>query len=722
MHGGRGTAPRLAALLLIAGAAWGLPPLAVAQPASEALIAASRSAVEVIAGTSIFEGVAVAAGEVATPCHRLGGTAPPYAVRQGAARLPAELVAADEDRDVCLLRVPGLGAAPARMGRTRDSGTLVGLHGISLLDGLVRTGRLDIVYMGRVTEGLYLGLVPSVTSPAFPWRDGMGVHDSQGLLLGLVVMEAGSDNPRGMSLPVEWIAQVQERRPRPPAELGTVPWMNQARLLDAKRDAAGLLQNNLRWTEARPLSAWAWNNLGNAYMLGGTGPERGRNGEAAYQKAVELDPRLAQAWNNLGNVYAQTRRSPLAIEAYRTATRADPSYSVAWRNLGELLRKNGQREQAIEALQLAARSGTGSDRALALNALAFIYGEGPQAIQALQEAVNADPRFVLAWKNLGAALEKAGDRPRAITAYEIALRIDPRDAGTWTRLGDAYTWAGKSDAALQAYRAATGLDPDNGTAWKWQGMQYFKRGDFKQAASAFDEALRHGESNAQVYELLGEAQQKDGQNDKAEASYLKAIELAPLKATPSARLADLYRQLGRADEGLRLAERAVQIDPKDAVAWDVLGTSRVGKGQVPQSVEAYQRAVALDPQMTTGWINLGIQLNELRRLPEAKDALERALRIAPDNRAALTNLGVTHIRARDFDAAIGVFERLDDVKPPDPLVLANLCSVYRRAGRAQDALRTYDRLKAVDAAWAARVYETELKGLPGAVAPATAAR
>ncbi|MDQ0035036.1 tetratricopeptide (TPR) repeat protein [Variovorax boronicumulans] len=676
--------------------------------------AAGSSAVEVVSVSSTFGGVVVAPALVATPCHRMGASAPPFSVRQGQNQFPAELIAADEDRNVCLLQARGLNAPAAQMGRTRDSSTLGSVHAMSLQEGLLRRIDLHVPYLGKVVDGLYLGVAQPLVAPPAPLRDGVGIYNEQGQLLAMVVMESADANALSMALPVEWIGSVLERKPRAPASLGTTAWMNQARIFDAKGDAAGLLENNLRWAEAQPRSAWAWNNLGNAHMSSG-GKDRTTKAVEAYLKAVELDPQLAPAWNNLGNVYSETRRSPLAIEAYQTATRVDPGYGIAWRNLGELYRKNGQQDRAIDALKQAAKAGTGGERAIALNGLAFIYGEGPQAIQALQEAVTAEPRFGLGWKNLGIAWERTGDRQRAIKAYEIALRIDPRDGVAWTRLGDAYTWTKQPDAALQAYRAATALEPGNGAAWKWQGVQYLERKDYKQAIPALTEALKNGESNAFVYEELGKAFQENGQASKAEESFLKAIELAPLNAMPSMRLSELYRKLGRPDESLRLAESAVKLAPTDARAWDLLGTVRSGKGQLQEAIQAYQRAVALDPKMPTAWINLGLHLNAAQQIPQAKEALTQALRIEPDNRAALINMGVSHIRSGEPAAAVSIFERLDVAKPSDPLVLANLCAAYKRAGRIDDAIKAYGRLHALDRNMAGKVYEQELKGLAAAI-------
>ncbi|RIX83210.1 tetratricopeptide repeat protein [Acidovorax cavernicola] len=536
------------------------------------------SAVEIGVGPTTFEGVVVAVDQVATPCHRLADAPTPLSVRLLENKFSAELVAADEDRNVCLLQVTGLKAPVTQFGRTRDSSRLTKVHVRSQQDGLLRRSDMLVGYFGKVMGGLYLAVAQSLTEVPFQLRDGTGLYDEQGRLVGLIVMEQSETHALSMALPVEWIEHVQERKPGPRQSLSPVPWMNQSRALDAKGNRDGRLQNSLGWVEASPQSAWAWNELGNAHM-GTSIWTRGTKAISAYQRAIEADPQLGMAWSGLGNAYRLSTTTAQAIGAFETATRVDPTDSAAWRSLAELYKKNDQRERAMEAFNLAARSGVGNDRALALVGLAPLYGDDRKAIQALQEAVMADNRFALAWQNLGSAWGKIGDTRRSIGAYEMALQINPRDGKVWARLGEAYVSAQQPDAALKAYRAATAFDPGNGVAWKWQGVHYMEKKEYWRAVSAFTEAIKNGESTAQSYVELGAAFQEDGQAGKAEESFLKAVELAPMNAEPNVRLSQLYRAAGRAGDSLKAAEGAIRIDPKNTVALELLDSLRRGKGR-----------------------------------------------------------------------------------------------------------------------------------------------
>jgi len=57
---------------------------------------------------------------------------------------------------------------------------------------------------------------------------------------------------------------------------------------------------------------------------------------AAYQDALEVDPKYAPAHNNLGVVYERQGKKEAAIAEYRAALAADPNLKDARRNLDRL--------------------------------------------------------------------------------------------------------------------------------------------------------------------------------------------------------------------------------------------------------------------------------------------------------------------------------------------------------------------------------------------------
>ena len=679
---------------------------------------AANNEVRVLAGASSFAGVVAGPSKVATVCHRLAGAVSYELQATDGRRHAARLAAADQDRNVCILQADDLSLPASVIGEAQSSDQTKVVGVLVEKNGLRRFATLQVNYMGKVVDGIYLGLVASLLSEdKFEVRDGAPVYDWRGKIVGVASTDVSGPSSTIMVLPVEWIAQVSSRMTRPDVPLTANAWMNQARAYDARGDRSGLLRNNLRWTEERPRSAWAWNNLGNAYIFSRE-EEKLSKAKAAFQRAVELDPQLASAWSNLGNAYADSRETVRAIDAYRQATRIDPTYSLAWKNLANLYIKNGQRQEAASTLKLAANAGKGSERARALNDLALVQDNPKEAAETLRLAAAETPDDPLIWNSLGVAFGKAGELEKSIRAYEVAVRLGPRFLSPWMNLSGSYMQAGKPEEALQALRMVTAIDPKYGLAWKWQGVLVadYER-DYKRAIVAFLEAAKNGEKAADLWSALGLAYSQDGQLEKAEESYRKGIEREPDGALLWARLVWLYLSQGRIDDAAQAADESTKRAPLSAMSWHSVGLVKQRQIQRPQAIAAYRQAVKIDPSMIASWVNLGTELNEVGQYNEAKGAAHRALSLDPRSRAAENTLGVSYIRSKEFPSAIDLFERLAKGDPKDALALANLTVAYRRSGQLDQAQDAHRRLQALDPSIAQRVFDEEFRSKRGTELP-----
>jgi len=105
--------------------------------------------------------------------------------------------------------------------------------------------------------------------------------------------------------------------------------------------------------ELQPLSAFAYNNLGNVLR------EKGRFKEAieAYCKSIELEPDFAEAYSNLGKARMDDGQLAAAIEAHRKVVELQPYFGEFHYNLALALRAAGREEEAQKELAEAERLG-----------------------------------------------------------------------------------------------------------------------------------------------------------------------------------------------------------------------------------------------------------------------------------------------------------------------------------------------------------------------------
>ncbi len=76
-------------------------------------------------------------------------------------------------------------------------------------------------------------------------------------------------------------------------------------------------------------------------------------GDAAFDQALEIDPRYVNAWNGLGNALNELGRNSEAIAAFDKALEIDPKYHNAWNGLGNALNGLGRYSEAIAAFDKA---------------------------------------------------------------------------------------------------------------------------------------------------------------------------------------------------------------------------------------------------------------------------------------------------------------------------------------------------------------------------------
>ncbi len=141
--------------------------------------------------------------------------------------------------------------------------------------------------------------------------------------------------------------------------------------------------------ELDPNDTSAWTNLG---FLLAEKLSRYEEAEAAYLKAIELDPNFSLPWNNLGNLFAKLSRFDEAEAAYRKAIELGPNFSLPWNNLGLLFEDKLSRFEEAEA--------------------------------AYRKSIELDPQNGKAWGNLGILLDKFNRLEEALTAFDRAAKLD----------------------------------------------------------------------------------------------------------------------------------------------------------------------------------------------------------------------------------------------------------------------------------------------------------
>jgi tetratricopeptide (TPR) repeat protein len=115
-----------------------------------------------------------------------------------------------------------------------------------------------------------------------------------------------------------------------------------------------------------------------------------------------------------------------AEHAYRELLKTHPDLKPVWAECFELLRTHGRSAEALALADAAhAQFGDGAF-AFTLRGAALIELERlPEALGALERAIEDDPDLGPAWHELGLAAYRLGDRSRALLALDRAFALEP---------------------------------------------------------------------------------------------------------------------------------------------------------------------------------------------------------------------------------------------------------------------------------------------------------
>ena len=189
-----------------------------------------------------------------------------------------------------------------------------------------------------------------------------------------------------------------------------------------------------------------------------------------------------------------------------------------------------------------------------------------EAEAAYRQAITLDPKYAIAYSNLGVALSDQKKYVEAEAAYRQAITLDPKDARAYNNLGIALSDQKKYVEAEAAYRQAITLDPKYARAYSNLGDALSDQKKYVEAEAAYRQAIT---LNPKYANDLGYHLQELGRLTEARDLYLNAIKLDPAYTRARSNLEEVERLIAIAGGTLKPlspAEATRYLDPQDPLA------------------------------------------------------------------------------------------------------------------------------------------------------------
>ncbi len=242
---------------------------------------------------------------------------------------------------------------------------------------------------------------------------------------------------------------------------------------------------------------------------------------------------------------------------------------------------------------------------------------------------------------------------KAVEYLQQAIDLDPNFALAYANLGYAYV--------IQAYHSNMGRDEA-----------------LDKSKEAVRRALEIDNQLAEAHAVSAEIKYLfDWDWEGADRDLKRAIELNPGSDTARLIYADFLASMGRFDEAIYQSEKAKELDPLSPAAAHMLAFSLMGTRDYDRAAQEFRAALDLNPNWTWGYIKLAKTLADSDRCQEALTTAEAAEAQLHGGSTPLARawLGYTYGTCGELDRANDALLELDAMAAEgsvDPACYGNL--------------------------------------------------
>ena len=331
-------------------------------------------------------------------------------------------------------------------------------------------------------------------------------------------------------------------------------------------------------------------NLGNTLK----DMRRPAEAEAAYHRALELDPSDAIALYNLGHLHQLWGHWTEALGAFNAATLLQPDFAAAWNKIASIHLRLGNSREAMDAADKVIASCPDSAPAWFHKADALgRLDRWQESVAALEKALALQPVFPEALNNLGLARKAQGDITGAAEAFHASLAQDPNFAEAFANLGQLALDAHRHEEAYGWFAKGLEADPDNAQARFGMGNFMHAVGRHDDAASHLRRALEIRPDFAEALNNLGNILLSLNRHGEGLEAFQKAIRIRPDYHEAHANLGNLHREARFPDLAEASMLEAIRLKPDFAAAHSNLGNAYFDQGKLDLAIASYRKGIDL---------------------------------------------------------------------------------------------------------------------------------
>ncbi len=250
------------------------------------------------------------------------------------------------------------------------------------------------------------------------------------------------------------------------------------------------------------------------------------------------------------------------------------------------------------------------ERALSLS----FQGKNTEAIEAIDKALECDPKFAEAYNKKGDFLFKLGRIKEALDCYLKSKDNNPNIQNNYYDLGRTYLMLGEYDNSLENFNIANKMKPQT-DIHAFLGKIFFEQGNYDDALKSFEVVLQEDEFQTMSVYYSAIILLQKGEITRANNYFNKIIEKYARLVRSRPNFAEGYYYIGKAyfymedyekaEENLILANKydteeisnhySFDMFYSDAEAFAALAEAQSKLGKTDEAKQNILKALALEP-------------------------------------------------------------------------------------------------------------------------------
>ncbi|HLY99685.1 MAG TPA: tetratricopeptide repeat protein [Candidatus Angelobacter sp.] len=322
-----------------------------------------------------------------------------------------------------------------------------------------------------------------------------------------------------------------------------------------------------------------------------------------------------------------------------------------------------------------------------------------RAINLLRKAIELDPRFAIAYADLGSAYVLKFRVTKEVKWLTQATQMSSQalvlnDGLAAAHLAQAMTLqdTGDMDGAIVQFQRALALDPTDDEILRQLALAYDADGKVLEAERLIKDTIRRNPASWVSYNLLGYFYYRHAQYDQAEPQFRTATELAPDYLQALNNLGGVYLAEGKYKEAETILTRSVALKPS-VDAYSNQGTAYFHLAKFPEAAAAYLQATKINPGNYLLWSNLASAYSGAGDSSKAARAYERAIQelkpvlaLRPNDGLLLETMAFYYAQLQQQTMARTLLNQALRHPANSPEFLFNAARLYAITGQREQAL------------------------------------